>query len=150
MRVFPSSRWLPSFCPAARRSAEAGEAPPVRINEDPYPSTYVRYPGVPTVIRHATVFDRRRAADQRRHGRVFADGADPGGWRTRSFRRPRERGDRRHRQIRHVRASSTFTVTLATIPRPASMPTPTGTKPPIRCAPEVWAEHSVWPQDPGF
>ena len=31
--------------------------PPVRINEDPYPSTYVRYPGVPTVIRHATVFD---------------------------------------------------------------------------------------------
>ena len=32
-------------------------APPVRINEDPYPSTYVRYPGVLTVIRHATVFD---------------------------------------------------------------------------------------------
>src|SRR3954469_2587143 len=32
-------------------------AAPVRINEDPYPSTYVRYPGVPTVIRHATVFD---------------------------------------------------------------------------------------------
>ena len=31
-------------------------APPIRINEDPYPSTYVRYPGVPTVIRHATVF----------------------------------------------------------------------------------------------
>src|SRR4051794_21352926 len=31
--------------------------PPVRLNEDPYPSTYVRYPGVPTVIRHATVFD---------------------------------------------------------------------------------------------
>ena len=28
----------------------------IRINEDPYPSTYVRYPGVPTVIRHATVF----------------------------------------------------------------------------------------------
>src|SRR3954471_6396025 len=32
-------------------------APPIRINEDPYPSTYVRYPGVPTVIRHATVLD---------------------------------------------------------------------------------------------
>ena len=32
-------------------------APPIRINEDPYPSTYVRYPGVLTVIRHATVFD---------------------------------------------------------------------------------------------
>src|SRR3990170_2191233 len=32
-------------------------AAPIRINEDPYPSTYVRYPGVPTVIRNATVFD---------------------------------------------------------------------------------------------
>ena len=32
-------------------------APPIRINEDPYPSTYARYPGVPTLIRNATVFD---------------------------------------------------------------------------------------------
>src|SRR6476469_7475933 len=32
-------------------------APAVRINEDPFPSTYVRYPGALTVIRHATVFD---------------------------------------------------------------------------------------------
>ena len=48
-------------------------APAIRINEDPFPSTYVRYPGVPTVIRHATVFD----GDGRRweNGTViFADG----------------------------------------------------------------------------
>src|SRR3954471_24426357 len=47
--------------------------PPVRINEDPYPSTYTRYPGVPTVIRHATVFDGdgKRCADG---PVVFADG----------------------------------------------------------------------------
>ncbi|HWC56426.1 MAG TPA: amidohydrolase, partial [Sphingomicrobium sp.] len=32
------------------------EAPPIHINEDPYPSTYVRYPGALTVLRHATVF----------------------------------------------------------------------------------------------
>ena len=49
----------------------------MRINEDPYPSTYVRYPGAATVIRNATIFDgeggridggigglRRRQADQ--------------------------------------------------------------------------------------
>ena len=36
---------------------EKPKAAPIAINEDPYPSTYVRYPGVPTVIRHATVFD---------------------------------------------------------------------------------------------
>ena len=43
-----------SGCAALNPPAQA--APPVRINEDPYPSTYVRYPGVLTVIRHATVF----------------------------------------------------------------------------------------------
>src|SRR4051794_1538671 len=32
-------------------------APAVHVNEDPYPSTYVRYPGVPTLIRGATIFD---------------------------------------------------------------------------------------------
>src|SRR3954471_5205 len=32
-------------------------APAIRINEDPYPSTYVRYPGVPTLIRGATILD---------------------------------------------------------------------------------------------
>ena len=41
------------------------KAPPVQINEDPYPSTYVRYPGVLTVVRHATMFtgDGRQIAD---------------------------------------------------------------------------------------
>ena len=33
------------------------KAAAVRINEDPYPSTYHRYPGTLTVIRGATVFD---------------------------------------------------------------------------------------------
>ena len=32
-------------------------APPVRITADPYPSTYQPYPGVPTLIRGATIFD---------------------------------------------------------------------------------------------
>ena len=32
-------------------------AAPIRINEDPYPSTYRAIPGALTVIRHATVLD---------------------------------------------------------------------------------------------
>src|SRR5262249_29776293 len=50
------------------------KAAPIFVNEDPYPSTYVRYPGVLTVIRHATVFD----GDGRRYDNgtvIFADGA---------------------------------------------------------------------------
>ena len=33
------------------------KAAPIRINQDPYPSTYYRYPGALTVIRGATIFD---------------------------------------------------------------------------------------------
>ena len=40
-----------------RGSAPPKKAAPIAINEDPYPSTYRAYPGTPTVIRHATVFD---------------------------------------------------------------------------------------------
>ena len=38
-------------------NAAPKKAPPIAINEDPYPSTYHAYPGAETVIRHATVFD---------------------------------------------------------------------------------------------
>ena len=46
---------LTSGC--ASLQAKPKPAPPVRINADPYPSTYQPYPGVPTLIRGATVFD---------------------------------------------------------------------------------------------
>ena len=123
-------------------------APPVRINEDPYPSTYVRYPGVATVIRHATVFD----GDGRRYEDgtvVFANGLiqaigpstvpSPAGaveidgtgkWVTPG--------------IIDVHSH------LGDYPSPqvSSMSDGNEATSPVR--PEVWAEHSVWPQDPGF
>ena len=40
-----------AFAPPEKKTAA------VQINEDPYPSTYARYPGVPTLIRNATIFD---------------------------------------------------------------------------------------------
>jgi hypothetical protein len=33
------------------------KAPPVKFNHDPYPSTYRAYPGVPTLLKGATVLD---------------------------------------------------------------------------------------------
>ena len=44
-----------SACAAAPEKPRPAAA--IRINEDPFPSTYQRYPGVLTVIRHATVID---------------------------------------------------------------------------------------------
>ena len=123
-------------------------APPVRINEDPYPSTYVRYPGVPTVIRHATVFD----GDDRRYEDgtvVFANGViqaigpstvpSPAGaveidgtgkWVTPG--------------IIDVHSH------LGDYPSPQVSSLSDGNEATSPVRPEVWAEHSVWPQDPGF
>src|SRR5215212_5993398 len=41
----------------AQLSPKPQPAPPIPINEDPYASTYAPYPGVPTLIRNATIFD---------------------------------------------------------------------------------------------
>ncbi|MGH6785185.1 MAG: amidohydrolase, partial [Sphingomicrobium sp.] len=38
-------------------TAEKKPAARIRINENPYASTYARYPGVPTLIKGATILD---------------------------------------------------------------------------------------------
>ena len=119
-------------------------APAVRINEDPYPSTYVRYPGVLTVIRHATVFigDGQQIND----GTViFADGvikavggpelASPAGALeidgTGKFVTP---------GIIDVHSH------LGDYPSPGVTANSDGNEATSPVRPEVWAEHSVWPR----
>src|SRR5207253_3133264 len=123
-------------------------APAVRINEDPYPSTYVRYPGVLTVIRHATVFDGegRRWDDGTV---VFADGvvgavggpalpAPPGAVEIDGAGKWVTPG------IIDVHSH------LGDYPSPGVDALSDGNEATSPVRPEVWAEHSVWPQDPGF
>ncbi|MEO7634219.1 MAG: amidohydrolase [Sphingomicrobium sp.] len=123
-------------------------APPVRINADPYPSTYQRYPGAVTVIRHATMFD----GDGRKIDNatlVFADGvigavggsdlASPAGAvefdGTGKFVTPGIIDIHSH---------------LGNYPSPGVESLSDGNEATSPARPEVWAEHSVWPQDPGF
>ncbi|MCL6729369.1 amidohydrolase [Sphingomonas hankyongi] len=132
--------------------AELGGKPkaaaPIRINEDPYPSTYVRYPGVLTVIRHATVFDGE--GKQINDGTViFGDGvvqgiggpelATPAGAQeidgTGKFVTPGVIDIHSH---------------LGDYPSPGVESQSDGNEATSPARPEVWAEHSVWPQDPGF
>ena len=123
-------------------------APAIRINEDPYPSTYVRYPGVLTVIRHATVFTGD--GQQISNGTVvFADGviqavggadlASPAGALeidgTGKFVSPGIIDIHSH---------------LGDYPSPGVEANSDGNEATDPVRPEVWAEHSVWPQDPGF
>ncbi len=123
-------------------------APPVLINQDPYPSTYQRYAGAPTVIRNATMFD---GEGQRLDNAtiVFADGvivatggpdlASPAGAveidGTGKYVTP---------GIIDVHSH------LGNYPSPGVASHSDGNEATSPARPEVWAEHSVWPQDPGF
>jgi imidazolonepropionase-like amidohydrolase len=122
-------------------------APPIRINQDPYPSTYVRYPGVPTLIRGATVFDGD-GGKLDRGDVLIADGvvkavepnlAAPEGAvvidGTGKFVTPGVIDIHSH---------------LGDYPSPGVESLSDGNEATSPARPEVWAEHSVWPQDPGF
>lgn len=123
-------------------------APPIRINEDPYPSTYVRYPGVLTVIRHATVFD----GDGRRWNDgtvIFADGV------IRAVGGPALPTPAGAVEIDGTGKWVTPGVIdvhshLGDYPSPQVEALSDGNEATSPVRPEVWAEHSVWPQDPGF
>lgn len=123
-------------------------APAIHINEDPYPSTYVRYPGVLTVIRHATLFTGD--GQQINNGTiVFADGLiqaiggpdlpSPAGALeidgTGKFVTPGIIDIHSH---------------LGDYASPGVEANSDGNEATDPVRPEVWAEHSVWPQDPGF
>ena len=114
----------------------------------PYPSTYERYPGVPTAIVGATIYDG--AGGRIDDGVVlFADGevvgiggsdlAIPDGYTT-------------------IDGTGRFVTPgiidihshLGDYPSPRVPAHLDGNEATSPTTPEVWAEHSVWPQDPGF
>jgi imidazolonepropionase-like amidohydrolase len=118
------------------------------INKDPYPSTYKPYPGAPVALVGATVFDGMG-------GRIdggtvlFADGkvvavggadlAIPAGYTridgTGKFVTPGVIDIHSH---------------LGVYPSPGVEAQSDGNEATSPTTPDVWAEHSVWPQDPGF
>jgi len=123
-------------------------APAVRINQDPYPSTYQRYGGAPTVIRHATLFDGegRRLDDATI---IFADGliAAVGGPELASPAGAVEiDGTGKYVTPGIIDVHSH----LGNYPSPGVASLSDGNEATSPARPEVWAEHSVWPQDPGF
>jgi imidazolonepropionase-like amidohydrolase len=123
-------------------------AAPVRINEDPYPSTYQRYPGVLTVIRHATVFDGE--GHQINDGTVvFGDGV------IQAVGGPELASPAGAQEIDGTGKWVTPGIIdihshLGDYPSPGVQALSDGNEATAPARPEVWAEHSVWPQDPGF
>ena len=122
--------------------------PPIRINQDPYPSTYHRYSGAVTAIRGATVFDGEGA--QIDNGTVIlADGVVQA---IGDASTPVPEG------AVVVDAAGKWVTPgiidvhshLGDYPSPGTDGLDDGNEATAPARPDVWAEHSVWPQDPGF
>ncbi len=150
------SRWALAFALVASGQVGAKEKPaptPVSkpvLNKDPYPSTYRAYPGVPTVIQHVTIYDGEGGRIE--NGSIlFADG---------KIKWVRDENSDRDVPADAVSIDGTGKwVTpgiidvhshLGDYPSPGVDAHSDGNEAtgPVRA--EVWAEHSVWPQDPGF
>jgi imidazolonepropionase-like amidohydrolase len=129
----------PAATPAPARTADA---------EDPYPSTYRPYAGVPTAITGATIFDGEGGRIENGTivlvgGRIQAvGGADT----------PIPEGATRIDGTGRWVTPGVIDVHshLGDYPSPGVDAHSDGNEITSPVRPEVWAEHSVWPQDPGF
>jgi imidazolonepropionase-like amidohydrolase len=132
------------------QSAAPPAPPPPRdaaFPHDPYPSTYRSYPGVPTLVTNVTIFDGEGGRYD--DGSIlFADGkvvevgqsveAPPGAVVVNG------RGKWLTPGVIDVHSH------LGNYPSPAVAAHQDGNEATNPVHPDVWAEHSVWPQDPGF
>jgi len=134
--------------PPQREAAAAPPAPPKSYSHDPYPSTYRAYPGVLTAIVGGTVFD----GEGRRIDNgvvILADGVvrAVGGADT-PIPEGATRIDARGKWV--TPGVIDIHSHLGDYPSPAVEAHQDGNEATGPVKPEVWAEHSVWPQDPGF
>lgn len=132
-----------------KASATKGKGPGIgkAFSHDPFPSTYKRYPGVPTLVTHVTIFDGEGGKID--DGSVlFADGkivalgqsvAAPAGATVIDGT-----GKTLTPGIIDIHSH------LGDYPTPSVPALSDGNEATGPVTADVWAEHSVWPQDPGF
>jgi imidazolonepropionase-like amidohydrolase len=130
------------------RTAAAPAAPPKSYSHDPYPSTYRAYPGVLTAIVGGTVFD----GEGKRIDNgvvILSDGVVRaiGGADT-PIPDGATRVDARGKWV--TPGVIDIHSHLGDYPSPAVEAHQDGNEVTGPVHPDVWAEHSVWPQDPGF
>ncbi|WP_442679719.1 amidohydrolase [Sphingomonas sp. ASY06-1R] len=136
---------------AKPRSASASTSSRDRVAEpwtgDPFPSTYHAYPGVPTLVTNVTIYDGEG-------GRIdggsvlFADGKISALGKTVAAPAGATVIDGTGKWVTpgvidvHSHLGVYASPSVKALSDGNEMTSPT--------TPEVWAEHSVWPQDPGF
>ncbi|MFM9829152.1 MAG: amidohydrolase [Sphingomonas sp.] len=134
---------------AAATPAPAAKGPGAGkgYSHDPFPSTYKRYPGAPTLVTHVTIFDGEGGKIDDGSA-LFADGkiveigqsiAAPAGATVIDGK-----GKYLTPGIIDIHSH------LGDYPSPGVQANSDGNEATGPVTADVWAEHSVWPQDPGF
>ena len=134
-------------CANTGNTKSASSTPPVAINKDPYPSTYRPYPGRPMALVGATVFDGtgkriENATVLLRDGKIAGVGGAE--MATAGYDRVDASGKFVTPGIIDIHSH------LGVYPSPSIQAHSDGNEATDPTTPEVWAEHSIWPQDPGF
>jgi imidazolonepropionase-like amidohydrolase len=137
-----------SACATTQDDRDTDSASTAALDKNPYSSTYRAYPGAPTALVGATVYDGAGGridggtvlfAEGKVVGVGGADLAIPAGYTrvdgTGKFVTPGIIDIHSH---------------LGDYPSPSVEAHSDGNEATDPTTPEVWAEHSVWPQDPGF
>ncbi|MGI8943163.1 MAG: amidohydrolase [Qipengyuania sp.] len=133
--------------PSGSGSSKEWTAPVGEDGAAPYPSTYRAYPGRPTALVGATVYDGKGGRIDNgtvlfREGEVVAVG--DASLSTEGYDRIDGSGKFVTPGVIDIHSH------LGDYPTPSVDAHSDGNEATNPTTPEVWAEHSVWPQDPGF
>jgi imidazolonepropionase-like amidohydrolase len=132
---------------ASAKPASKGPGLNKGYKHDPFPSTYRAYPGVPTLITNVTVFDGEGGRIDR--GSVlFADGKIVALGQTVEAPANAVTIDGTGKWV--TPGIVDIHSHLGDYPSPAVQAHSDGNEATAPETADVWAEHSVWPQDPGF
>lgn len=135
-------------CTSTEKPATVSTVKPVEKAPAPFPSTYKAYPGVATAIRNVTIYDGEGGKID--NGVVFMSGGKISSVGGPDTPIPAD--------IAVFDGAGKYVTPgiidihshLGDYPTPSVEAHSDGNEATSPTTPEVWAEHSVWPQDPGF
>ena len=132
---------------AAATPAKTAPGPGKGYAHDPYPSTYKAYPGVPTLIQHVTIFDGEGGRIDN-GAALFADGKIVSIGQTLDAPAGTTVIDGTGKTL--TPGIIDIHSHLGDYPSPGVQANSDGNESTGPVTADVWAEHSIWPQDPGF
>lgn len=133
---------------ASAKPAPAASEKPVAFNKDPYPSTYKGYPTRLTVVKNVTIFDGEGGRIDNGSIVLSSGKVDRIGGPDMELPTDADVVDGTGKYL--TPGVIDIHSHLGDYPSPAVEANSDGNEATSPVTPEVWSEHSVWPQGPGF